>query len=153
MGLTHVTVKCSANNDMKKVYEADFLVDTGATDSLAPGNKLKEAGIEPVGKTVYELANGDLVEYEFGLSVIEAQACGVPVIASDVQSLNEIIIDEVNGLLFDFENNKQLADKIRLIYNNKSLKNKLIHNGLETVRKYSIQRYLKKLEMIYNSIK
>ena len=71
MGLTHVTVKCSANNDMKKVYEADFLVDTGATDSLAPGNKLKEAGIEPVGKTVYELANGDLVEYEFGLSVIE----------------------------------------------------------------------------------
>ena len=44
---------------------------TGATDSLAPGKALKKAGIEPVGTMSYELANGSIVEYSFGLAVIE----------------------------------------------------------------------------------
>ena len=51
-------------------YESDFLVDTGATDSLAPGAELRKAGIEPIGKTIYELANGAVEEYEFGLAEI-----------------------------------------------------------------------------------
>jgi len=48
-------------------YEAEFLVDTGATDSLAPSFELKTIGIEPAGKTTYELANGEIAEYAFGL--------------------------------------------------------------------------------------
>ena len=48
----------------------DFLVDTGATDSLAPAAELRKAGIAPVGKTAFELANGRLEEYEFGLAEI-----------------------------------------------------------------------------------
>lgn len=71
MGLTHVTVILKANQGAKQKYEADFLVDTGATDCLAPSHKLKEAGILPVGKTTYELADGTPKEYEFGLVVIE----------------------------------------------------------------------------------
>lgn len=48
-------------------YEADFLVDTGATDSLAPAAELRRIGVHPVGTTVYELANGTIQEYPFGL--------------------------------------------------------------------------------------
>ena len=48
-------------------YEADFLVDTGATASLAPGAELRKIGLRPIGKTVYELANGAVAEYEYGL--------------------------------------------------------------------------------------
>ena len=70
MGLTHVTVKLKKPAAVNGGYEADFLVDTGATDSLAPASELRNAGIEPVGKTVYELANGRVVEYEFGLAEI-----------------------------------------------------------------------------------
>jgi clan AA aspartic protease len=51
-------------------YKADFLVDTGATDSLAPGSELRRIGIEPAGKTTYELANGEIEEYSFGLAQI-----------------------------------------------------------------------------------
>ena len=71
MGLTHVTTSIKASLDSRKKYESDFLVDTGATDSMAPGKELIKAGIKSVGKTVYELANGDIVEYPFGLAVIE----------------------------------------------------------------------------------
>jgi clan AA aspartic protease len=69
-GLTHVTVKLRAFAGPNGGYEADFLVDTGATDSLAAAIELRKAGIQPIGKTAYELANGQLEEYEFGLAEI-----------------------------------------------------------------------------------
>ena len=64
MGLTHVAVTLR-NSSSENSYTANFLVDTGAMDSLAPGSELKRMGIKPEGKRVYELANGELVEYEF----------------------------------------------------------------------------------------
>lgn len=71
MGLIHVTTILRSLPKSKKKYEADFLVVTGATDCLAPARKLKKAGIEPIGKMCYELADGTVVEYPFGLAVIE----------------------------------------------------------------------------------
>lgn len=70
MGLTHVTVRLRNLSAQNGDYEADFLVDTGATDSLAPGAELRKIGLQPVGKTVYELANGAVEEYEYGLAEI-----------------------------------------------------------------------------------
>jgi predicted aspartyl protease len=58
MGLTHVTVRLRNLATPNGGYEADFLVDTGATDSLAPGAELKKIGLRAIGRTVYELANG-----------------------------------------------------------------------------------------------
>ncbi|MGI9067094.1 MAG: clan AA aspartic protease [Pyrinomonadaceae bacterium] len=67
MGLIHVTVKLRNLGSANGAYEAEFLVDTGATDSLVPASELNTIGVQPVGKTTYELANGEVVEYEFGL--------------------------------------------------------------------------------------
>lgn len=71
MGLIHVTVKLSAMPPGSSSWEADFLVDTGATDCLAPGNELTNIGIQPVGKTIYELADGSKKTLEFGGAQIE----------------------------------------------------------------------------------
>jgi len=71
LGLIHVTVALRNNSDTKKKYEAEFLVDTGATDCLAPAGALDKAGIVRRGKMVYELANGQTIEYDFGLAEIE----------------------------------------------------------------------------------
>jgi clan AA aspartic protease len=71
MGVIHVTVKLRAMTESRKKYEAEFLVDTGATDSLAPASGLKKAGIKPVGKMTYELADGSEVECSFGVVFIE----------------------------------------------------------------------------------
>ncbi|HZN08919.1 MAG TPA: aspartyl protease family protein [Pyrinomonadaceae bacterium] len=65
MGLTHVPVTVS-NLVTHESFTAAFLIDTGATDSMAPASELKRIGIEPVGKRTYELANGSIEEYEFG---------------------------------------------------------------------------------------
>ena len=71
MGAIHVTVTLRASQKSRKKYEADFLVDTGATGSMAPASKLKKAGIGRRGRMSYELADGSTVEYDFGLAVIE----------------------------------------------------------------------------------
>jgi clan AA aspartic protease len=71
MGLIHVPVTLRETKKSRKRYEAKFLVDTGATDSLAPASELKKAGIVPDGKMTYELADGSLVEYPFAVVFIE----------------------------------------------------------------------------------
>src|SRR5438552_2682712 len=71
MGLIHVTVSLRATQKSRKKYEADFLVDTGATDSMAPTAGLARAGIRPRGRMTYEWADGSLTEYDFGLAEIE----------------------------------------------------------------------------------
>ncbi|MFQ5667913.1 MAG: clan AA aspartic protease [Candidatus Binatia bacterium] len=71
MGLTHVTVTLRRPGTQDGAFEADFLVDTGATDSLAPACELEKIGLEVAGTTAYELADGSVREYRFGLVQIE----------------------------------------------------------------------------------
>ncbi len=68
MGITKVTVNISNLAKSKPGYEEEFLVDTGAIDCMAPESALINAGIEPEGKSVYELANGQPVEYKYGFA-------------------------------------------------------------------------------------
>lgn len=71
MGLTKVTTKLTSLRDGDKSYESLFLVDTGATDSMAPADELEKLGIKPEGKMSYELADGTVREFPFGLVRIE----------------------------------------------------------------------------------
>ena len=71
MGLIHVTVTLRPTQRGRRKYEAEFLVDTGATDSMAPASALRRAGFRPRGKTAYELADGSTVEYPYTLAEIE----------------------------------------------------------------------------------
>jgi clan AA aspartic protease len=68
MGLIKVTVEICDLVKAGKPYEDQFLVDTGAIDCLVPASKLKEAGVKPEGRSVYELADGTPVEYEYGFA-------------------------------------------------------------------------------------
>ena len=68
MGVTRVTTRISNLAQDTEPWEADFLVDTGAIDCMAPRDRLVEAGVRPEGKAVYELANGQPVEYEYGFA-------------------------------------------------------------------------------------
>jgi clan AA aspartic protease len=71
MGLVYVPVRVKARERSRKAYTRRFLVDTEATDSMAPASALRDAGIRPIGVRRYELANGSVVEYPFGLAQIE----------------------------------------------------------------------------------
>jgi clan AA aspartic protease len=70
MGTTYVTVRVENLTKTGAAYEAEFLVDTGAIDCIAPKKELERIGIGVEGKEVYELANGQPVECEYGFARI-----------------------------------------------------------------------------------
>jgi phosphatidylinositol alpha-1,6-mannosyltransferase len=49
----------------------------------------------------------------FGISVIEAASCQIPVIASDIEGLRDAIKDGQNGFLVDSGNAEAWVDKIK----------------------------------------
>ena len=71
MELTKVTTKLTSFTSPDKSYESVFLVDTGADDSMAPRNELENIDIRSEGKMSYELADGTVKEYNYGLVKIE----------------------------------------------------------------------------------
>jgi clan AA aspartic protease len=71
MGLTKVTTKLISLHAPGKSYESVFLVDTGATDSMAAADELEKIGVVKEGKMSYELADGTVKEYPYGLVRIE----------------------------------------------------------------------------------
>ena len=71
MGLTKVTTKLTSLDAPGGSYEEVFLVDTGTTDSLAPADELRKIRVREAGRMSYELADGSVKEYPFGLVKIE----------------------------------------------------------------------------------
>jgi len=86
-----------------------------------------------------------------GLTVLEAQALGIPVIASDVQALNEILHDKKDALLYDPRNIKDLCSKVKQIYTNDALRIKLVINGVDNSRSFKLQNYCRELNEVYLS--
>jgi glycosyltransferase involved in cell wall biosynthesis len=61
----------------------------------------------------------------WGLTVIEANACATTVIGSNVPGLRDAIQDGKTGLLYEYGNINQLAEKIFLLLENASLRQRL----------------------------
>ena len=57
--------------------------------------------------------------------ILEAMACGLPIVTTKVASIPEIIEDKINGILIDKENPIQLADAIELLMNDETLSGNL----------------------------
>ena len=80
------------------------------------------------------------------LTILEAQACGTPVIATPVGGIPEIIIDGVSGLLVEIENVEMLADRIASVLRDGQLRARLSENGRRQVeQRHSIEKYCRDL--------
>jgi glycosyltransferase involved in cell wall biosynthesis len=88
-----------------------------------------------------------------GIVTLEAYAHKIPVIASNINGLNEIVKHQINGLLFEVKNEKDLATKINMIFENKELGEQLTEQAYTDVLQYDIEKYLEKLKAIYDEIR
>ncbi len=88
----------------------------------------------------------------FGLPVVEAQACGVPVITSDGTSLDEITTTEIqnekrkikSALIINSKNPKEITQAMDKIIDNKGgLRDKLIQAGYQNVKRFSWEKCAK----------
>lgn len=86
----------------------------------------------------------------FGLPMIEAMACGCPVIASNSSSLPEVAGDA--ALFFAPRDSQKLAHLVNLLVTEPALKNKLSGRGFERVTHFSWERMARATLHIYQRV-
>lgn len=86
--------------------------------------------------------------------VYEVQSAGVPLICSDVVSVNELVENGENGVLFESENSEDLSSVITELKENPELRQQLRDSGLEFARTHTLENYIKELHKTYaNAVK
>ncbi len=154
-------------SDYKDTYEKLFLilVGKGSGDSyerhveelLASfGRKLVLENIpyEDMPK-FYGISDAVVVPsfYEtFGMVVLEAYACGIPVIASNVGGLSEIVVHGRTGYLFEPGNASELAYAIHILVKDRENYLNMCRNALDFVKDFSWEKVVFKLRSIYEGI-
>jgi len=69
----------------------------------------------------------------FGMSILEASACGIPVVATHIDGVVETAQNDVNAITVDSEDAVSSAKAILQIINDRSLYQRLIHGGIDLV--------------------
>ncbi len=98
--------------------------------------------------------NASLIE-PFGLTILEASACGIPVVATKNGGPSEIITDGINGFLIDPKDPKDIAKKIKKLLRHNDLWKQISKNEIKFVRKHftwqaCAKRYLKVFKEVIN---
>jgi glycosyltransferase involved in cell wall biosynthesis len=85
----------------------------------------------------------------FGQTYVEPLVAGIPSIFTRSGIAREFITHRQNAWLVDFRNSPQIVEGAITILNDTELRTILIANGRESVKKFSLQDYLLKLENLY----
>ena len=83
----------------------------------------------------------------FGIPIVEAMSCGCPVITSDVSSMPELAGNA--AMLVNPHNNHELVRAIASIFQDKSLRRKLISQGLVQSRRFSWKKCAEETLRVY----
>ena len=87
------------------------------------------------------------------LSLLEAAACGKPIIASDVVGCREVAISGFNAVTFDVDNVVQLADAIIYLSTSHKIRKHYGRNSRSLVEKDMSEReVIKETIKIYNDL-
>lgn len=73
----------------------------------------------------------------WGITNIEANACGTPVLSADVPGLRDSVKSGQSGLLYQYANIKELAEIINKIIEDKTLRQKLSQGAVEWAKEFS----------------
>jgi len=104
---------------------------------------------------VFVLPSVEIGGYKEGLGVvlIEAMACGTPVIGTNVGGITDIITDDYNGLLVAERSPEDIAKKVIKILTDKDYAEQLRQNALTTVcSNYSWSSIAEEFNQIYSQL-
>ncbi|MFZ2538174.1 MAG: glycosyltransferase family 1 protein [Oscillospiraceae bacterium] len=83
----------------------------------------------------------------FGMPILEAQACGTPVVTSNVSSMPEVAGDSAS--LVNPNDVNDIANGIYSILSNEKLKEDLIRKGFDNIKRFSWEKSVQELIRIY----
>jgi glycosyltransferase involved in cell wall biosynthesis len=150
---------------VKKKYGIEhklILIGKGQPAYIEAVNKfINENGLNDQVLRMHDIKSDDIIEYYagadvfvfptfyegFGLPVLEAMACGCPVITSNVSSLPEVAGEA--AVMVDPRNENELADKINSVISDGALRERLIASGRERVKLFRKSDFVSKTLAVY----
>lgn len=81
-------------------------------------------------------------------AIIEAMACGLPIICSNAGGVKELIKNGENGFVIDSFNEQDFLDKMFLILNSHELKEKIKRNNIEKSRSFYWDKVSKDISVL-----
>lgn len=87
------------------------------------------------------------------VTITEAMACGIPVIASRIGGVPELVEDGVTGYLTEPRNAEDLAEKIRMMIADRERMREMGETGRQRMRDNDFHRQAKKLAELYDSVR
>jgi glycosyltransferase involved in cell wall biosynthesis len=88
----------------------------------------------------------------FGIILLEAMACGKPIVASNVGGIPYVVEDGKTGLLFESENVDDLAEKIITLLKDKELRDKMGKAGKGRVKEFTWEKVAERTVEVYKEI-
>jgi len=82
----------------------------------------------------------------FGVPVLEAMACGCAVVSTNCGGPQDIINDGENGFLVQVGDVKQIVHRVQELLDDGELRQRFVKNSKETLRKFSWESSIDKLE-------
>ena len=86
------------------------------------------------------------------MNIIEAMACGVPVVCSDNCGHRSLVRDKETGLIFGTDSEKEMTDAIVLLYKNPCLRAEMGRRSVVEARKYDVDASVRRMSMIYSGL-
>lgn len=87
------------------------------------------------------------------VSLIEAQAAGVPIVSTRVGGIEDIVIENITALLSPPDDYKALAENITKLANSAQLRDEFSQKGSDFVKnKFSYTRLVEDMRILYNEL-
>jgi glycosyltransferase involved in cell wall biosynthesis len=90
------------------------------------------------------------IEESFGLPIAEAQACGTPVITSNISAMPEISRDA--ALLVDPFNVNEISNAVEKLWLDESCRSNLVQKGFQNVKRFDWNNAAQRLRALYGQL-
>ena len=115
--------------------------------SLPPGSPLLSGLLQ----SSTALLNPSLSE-TFGLTILEAYAAGVPVLASKTSGVLSIVEDGKTGWLFGINDSSSFAEALKPIFEDPARRKSAVEEGLSRVAEFDVKKLAGRVKNLYETL-
>lgn len=126
----------TGDGPQRKEYE-QLATDLGISDVTTFTGKVPNTEVPNIIRKMSIFAVPSTEDSEsFGVAAVEAMACGVPVVVSNVGGLPEVVVKDVTGIVTDKESPDQLAAAFKKLARNNEMRMKMGEAGVAHVKNH-----------------
>jgi glycosyltransferase involved in cell wall biosynthesis len=89
----------------------------------------------------------------FGICLLEAMYCGLPIVSTDNGGQTDFLIDGVNALMVPVEDSDALAEQIKILIDNESLRLQMIEKNKKDITRFYIESIVKEYERSFGDVR